>query len=69
MEEHTMFDLVIRTGERPDPITFPSMIDEYCLVTEMERTFRVLDAMVSLGVSPSVITHDLFLSMVMLSSS
>jgi pentatricopeptide repeat protein len=45
------------------------MIDEYCLVAKMEKAFRVVDTMVSDGMSPSVITHHLVLSMLMLSLS
>ena len=64
-----MFDFIISAGQRPDPVIFTSMIDEYCLVAKMEKAFRVVDTMVSVCMSTNVIPHDLFLSMVMLSLS
>jgi hypothetical protein len=36
MEDNTIFDLVVRPCERLGHIIFTTIIDVYCLVTEME---------------------------------
>ena len=48
--------MVIRTGERPDAITFTSVTGGYCLVAKMEA-LRIPNALVSVGVRPSLSLH------------
>lgn len=60
---------VLVTGERPDFIMFTSLINGYCLVGKTEKTFRVLDAMVSVGVEPNVITCGTIMAVVKMEGS
>ncbi|PNT72016.1 hypothetical protein BRADI_2g38453v3 [Brachypodium distachyon] len=48
--------LIQRFCERPNVITFNSLIDGYGLVGKMEKAFGVLEAMASAGVEPDVVT-------------
>ena len=39
-----VFDFMINIGERPDVITFSSLIDGYCLIGSMQKACRVHDS-------------------------
>ncbi|KAK1692305.1 hypothetical protein QYE76_009002 [Lolium multiflorum] len=47
----------LKEGEKPNVITFNSLIDGYCLVGKMQKASRVHDDMVSVGIEPGAITY------------
>lgn len=69
MEGYIIFDLVKPTGKRPDAITFTSVTSGYCLVAKMEEAFRIPNAMVPVGVRPSLIMQHFSVAVVKMEES
>ncbi|XP_044456589.1 protein Rf1, mitochondrial [Triticum aestivum] len=61
-----VFQRMARNGARPNKATcngskFSSLTDGYCSVAKMDKTFKLLDAMISVGIEPDAVTYSALL--------